>query len=58
MLRIKKYLQSAKFKRRVYTASILSLMGLVVFELATFNKPIQLGKRRAETSGYDGYDDD
>lgn len=55
--RLTTYLKSARFKRRLYTCSMLGLMGLFAYELATFNKPL-FGGRRAETSGYDGYYDE
>lgn len=55
--RLSSYLRSARFKRRLYTCSMLGLMGLFAYELATFNQPL-FGGRRAETSGYDGYYDE
>lgn len=57
MQRLANYLKSARFKRRLYTWSMIGIMSLIVYELATFNKPL-FGGRRAETSGYDGYYDE
>jgi len=36
---------------------MLGLMGLLGYEIVTFNKPMFNNKRK-ETSGYDGHDDE
>jgi hypothetical protein len=55
--RVTRYLKSNRFKTRMYTLSMLGLMGLLGYEIVTFNQPMFNNKRK-ETSGYDGHDDE
>jgi hypothetical protein len=57
MERAIRYLRSKRFKTRVYTLSMFGLMGLLAYEVLTFNQPMFKNKRK-ETGGYDGHDDD
>jgi hypothetical protein len=56
--RITTYFRSRRFKKRLYTCSMIGLLGMVTYELITFGKPPPFGGRKVETSGYDGYYDD
>ena len=55
--KVVQYLRSNRFKNRLYTVGMLSLMGYATFLLFTLNKPM-FKPKRAETAGYDNYDDD
>jgi hypothetical protein len=55
--RVRRYLQSKRFKTRMYTLSMIGVFGLLTYEILTFNKPMFKNKR-VETGGYDGYNDD
>lgn len=54
--RLSAYLKSKRFKRHAYTASMMAVFGVFLYEVATFNKPMFKTKRK-ETGGYDGHDD-
>jgi len=54
MIRLVKYLKSEHFKNKIYHGAILLLLGSsIYFMTGPLIKP-----NRAETAGYDGYDDD
>ena len=55
--KISNYLRSSKFKNRMYRTAIYSLMGYTTFLLFTIDKPM-FKPTRAETGGYDNYDND
>jgi hypothetical protein len=54
MIRLVRYLKSEKFKNKIYHAGILGLMATSIYFLTG---PL-IRPNRAETGGYDGYDDD
>lgn len=57
MRKVWAYLRSERLKHRLYQTTLFGLLGTVIFLVATFDKQL-IKPKRAETGGYDGYDDD
>lgn len=52
-----KYLRSRQFKNHMYLTAMTTLIGYVGFLVLTINKPM-FKPTRAETGGYDNYDEE
>jgi hypothetical protein len=57
LARFGEYLQSRRFKDHIYLGGVYFMMGYVTFLLFTLDKPF-FNNKRAETAGFDNYDDD
>lgn len=51
------HLGSRRFKSQLYAGATLSIVGYVIYLAFTIHKPF-IKPTRAETAGYEGYDDD
>ena len=57
MVKLRRYFKSNQFKNTMYKVSTLSLMTYTAYLALTLDKLVFI-PNRAETSGYDGYEDD